>query len=333
MPVEYYVRQSPEYSHELDALLNLAQAMQHAFTTVEPTYLLAANVRYWNTQADAVLFAPHAIVLLELKSCSVPIRGDANGMWRTMPDGATIHGGSRLNPYQQVVATREALIKYLDRNRRRFLDERRSRGTAHQWGHVSAAITISPFLHPKSEIVLPPESRAWLRVLGLNEVVAYLFSRVSPQIDLLPQEMRRIAETLGCRRWTELEALLPPTVNYGHLWLLDEAGQRTYAFPIVDAATLGRSRDRSLVVPRQFSRTSGHHAYLRLVGDIVWLHDDSSTNGTFVDGQLVLRDGQPLGDGADIWLGDIGHAETCHLHFERYPHLTGTADSTAGTKS
>ncbi len=333
MPVEYYIQQPPEYSHELDALLNLAQAMRHAFTAVEPIYLLAANVRYWNAQADAVLFAPHAIVLLELKSCPAPIRGDAYRPWQTLPDGVTIHGGSRLNPYQQVVATREALMKYLDRNRRRFLDEKRSKETAHQWGHISAAVAVSPFLHPKSEIVLPPESRAWLRVLGLNEVVDYLFSRVSSQIDLLPQEMRRIAETLGCRRWTEIETLLPPTTSYGHLWLLDETGRRTYAYPIVDAATLGRSRDRNLVVPRQFSRTSGHHAYLRLVGETVWVHDDDSTNGTFVNGRRVSRDGQALDDGAQIWLGDIGHAESCHLRFDRHTHVGDTADSTAITKS
>jgi len=333
MPVEYYIQQSPEYSHELDALLNLAQAMRQAFTAVEPIYLLAANVRYWDAQADAVLFAPHAIVLLELKSCPSPIRGDANSQWRTVPDGVTIHGGSRLNPYQQVIATREALMKYLDRNRRRFLDAQRSKETAHQWGHVSAAVAVAPFLHPKSEIVLPPESRAWLRVLGVNEEVDYLFTRTSPQIDLRPIEMRRIAETLGCQPWTEIEKLLPPTASYGHLWLLDETSQRTYAFPIVDAATLGRSRDRNLVVPRQFSRTSGHHAYLRLVGETVWLHDDGSTNGTFVNGQRVPAAGQPLDDGAEIWLGDIGHAETCHLRFDRRAHLDSTADSTALTKS
>ncbi len=333
MPVEFYIHESPQHAHELDALLNLARSLRQAFAAAESFYLLAANVQFWGTQADAVVLGSHAVVLLELKDCRDPIRGDAHSPWRTVPQGITLHGGSHLNPYQQASATREALIKYLDRNRRRFLEGTRVKEAAHQWGQISAAIAIAPFLHPDSDIVLPPDSRAWLRLLGLNEVVGYLFTRVSPQIDLLPQEMRRMAEALGCRRWAEIETLLPPAVSYGHLWLLDEAGRRTYAFPIVDAATLGRSRDRSLVVPRQYSRTSGHHAHLRLGGDTVWLHDDGSTNGTFVDGQRVSEAGCVLEDGAQIWLGDVGHPETCHLRFERQIHAGYTADTTAITQS
>ncbi len=333
MPVEFYIHQSPEHAHELDALLTLARSLRQAFAAAESFYLLAANIQFWGTQADAVLLGSHAIVLLELKMCHDPIRGDAQSPWQTVPQGVMLYGGSRLNPYQQVTATRETLMKYLDRNRRRFLEGARIQDTAHQWGQISAAIAVAPFLHPASDIILPPESRAWLRVIGLNEVAGFLFSRVSSQIDLLPQEMRRMAEVLGCRRWTEIETLLPPAVSYGHLWLLDEAGRRTYAFPIVDAATLGRSRDRSLVVPRQFSRTSGHHACLRLVGDTVWLHDDGSTNGTFVDEQRVTHEGRMLEDGAQIWLGDVGHSEACHLRFERWLRPGHTADSTAVTQS
>jgi hypothetical protein len=333
MPVEYYLHQAPNHSHELGALLNLARAMQQAFAPAESFYVLAANVQFWGVQADAVLLSAHAIVLLELKACLDPIRGDARTPWQTIPTGVTLHGGSHVNPYQQVTATREALMKYLDRNRRRFLGGTRATAAAHQWGQVSAAIAVSPFLHPASDIVLPPESRVWLRVIGLNEVVGFLFSRTSSQIDLLPLEMRRLAEALGCRQWTEIETLLPPVVSYGHVWLLDEAGRRTYAFPIVDAATLGRSRDCSLVVPRQFSRTSGHHAFLRLVGDVVWLHDDDSTNGTFVNGVRVTRTGCALEDDAQICLGDIDQAEACHLRFERRARTDHTADSTAITQA
>src|SRR5512139_1821932 len=122
MPVEFYIYSQPQYSHELDALLKLAQWMRHAFAASEQTYLLAANVEFWGVQADALALAPHAIILIELKSCLDPVQGDANSPWRTIPGGEIIHGGSHVNPYQQVVATRGMLIKYLDRNRRRFLN-------------------------------------------------------------------------------------------------------------------------------------------------------------------------------------------------------------------
>jgi hypothetical protein len=130
MPVEFYIHQPPEHAHELDALLNLARSLRQAFAAAESFYLLAANVQFWGTQADAVLLGSHAIVLLELKMCLDPIRGDAQNPWQTVPQGVTLYGGSRLNPYQQVAATREALMKYLDRNRRRFLEAHVSRNRA-----------------------------------------------------------------------------------------------------------------------------------------------------------------------------------------------------------
>ncbi|MEE8391097.1 MAG: nuclease-related domain-containing protein, partial [Anaerolineae bacterium] len=190
MTVEYFIQGQPQYAHEGRAILKLAQLMQRAFGASTKFYLLAVNVHFWRAQADALILAPHAITLIELKSCGDPVHGRARGSWHVLPGGSRIRGGSHDNPYQQVVATRETLMKYLDRNRRRFLAGDRVRETAGRWGHVSAALVFSPHLHPGSDIVVPPESRAWLGVIGLNEVAEFLFSRFSPQIDLRPQELR-----------------------------------------------------------------------------------------------------------------------------------------------
>lgn len=335
MTVEYFIQSEPQYAHEEQAILRLAQLMQRAFAASDRFYLLAANVRFWHAQADALVLAPHAIVLLELKSCTDPVYGRARGSWRVMSSGDRIRGGSHNNPYQQVVATRETLMKYLDRNRRRFLTGSRVREMAGRWGHVSAALVFSPLLHSDSDIVVPPESRAWLGVVGLNEVAEFLFSRFSPQMDLRPQELHRLAtEALHCQPWTDIEALLPFTLNYGHLWLLDEVGRRTYALPVVGEATIGRSRDNTLVVPRRFSRTSRRHARLRMVGDAIWLYDDGSTHGTFVNKEPVMLDqGQLLCDGDHITLGDVGHPGTCQLHFERRTRLDTATESTAGSRT
>ena len=335
MTVEYFVQSRPQYAHEEQAILTLAQLMQRAFGASDRFYLLAANVRFWRAQADALVLTPHAIVLVEIKSCGNPIYGRARGSWHVTPSGARIRGGSHSNPYQQVLATRGTLIKYLDRNRRRFLADARAGGMAKRWGHVSAALVFSPHLHPDSDIVVPPESRAWLGVTGLNEVAEFLFSRFSSQIDLRPQELRLLAvKALHCRPWTDVETLLPPVARYGHLWLLDEAGRRAYAFPIIDEATIGRSRDNTLVVPKRFSRTSRRHARLRVVGDMIWLHDDESTHGTFVDGEPVLPgQGRLLRDGDRIALGDVGHPGTCRLRFERWASADTVTESTGAPTS
>ena len=334
MTVEYFIQGQPQYTHEEQSILKLAQLMQRAFAASSRFYLLAANVRFWRVQADALVLAPHAITLIELKSCGDPIYGRAHGSWRVTPDGGRIRGGSHDNPYRQVSVARETLIKYLDRNRRRFLSGGRAAEMARRWGHVSAGLVFSPNLHPGSDIVLPPESRAWLDVVGLNEAAELLFSRFSPQIDLRPQELRLLAtQALHCRPWTDVEALLPPVLNYGHLWLLDEAGRRSYAFPVVDEATIGRSRNNTLVIPRRFGRTSRRHALLCIVGDAVRVRDAGSTHGTFVNGERV-RPGQerPLWDGDRITLGDADHSGACRLRFKRRAGLDTVTESTSGTR-
>jgi hypothetical protein len=333
VPVEYFIQNRPQHTHEEQAVVKLARLMHRAFAASDRFYLLAVNVRFWRAQADALVLAPHAITLVELKSCADPVYGRARGPWHVMPRGERIRGGSHDNPYQQVIATRETLTKYLDRNRRRFLARDRVQEMANRWGHVTAALVFSPLLHPDSDIVAPPESRAWLGIVGLNEVPEFLFSRFSPQLDLRPQELRQLAvEALHCHPWKDIEALLPSALTCGSLWLLDEAGRRTYVFPIVDGATIGRSRDNTLVVPRRFGRASRRHARMQVAGDAVWLHDDGSTHGTFINGKPVPADqGHLLRDGDQITLGDLGHAGACHLRFERRLRLDTTTESTVAT--
>ena len=334
MTVEYFIQGQPQYTHEEQSILKLAQLMQRAFAASSRFYLLAANVRFWRVQVDALVLAPHAITLIELKSCGDPVYGRARGSWHVTPDGDRIRGGSHDNPYSQVSVARETLSKYLDRNRRRFLSGDRASGMARRWGHVSAGLVFSPHLHPGSDIVLPPESRAWLDVVGLNEAAELLFSRFSPQIDLRPQELRLLAtKALHCRPWTDVEPLLSPGLNYGHLWLLDEAGRRSYAFPVVDEATIGRSRNNTLVIPRRFGRTSRRHALLHIVGGVVWVRDADSAHGTFVNGER-LRPGQEraLRDGDRVTLGDTDHPDACRLRFKRQVGLDTAIESTTATR-
>jgi len=331
--VEFYIQNPPQYTHEREALVVLAKAMQRAFGGSNQFYLLAANVQLWRAQADALVLAPHAIALIELKACADPVYGRVRGSWRTVPGSETIRGGSYENPYQQIINERKTLIKYLDHNRRRFLAGDQAREMDGRWGHVSAAIVFVPHLHPNSDIVMPPESRAWLKVIGLNEAPEFLYARFSPNLDLRPQELRLAVQALHCQPWTEIESLLSPMTAHGHLWLLDEAGQRTYAFPILGEATLGRSRENTLVVPPRFSRTSRHHAFIRLAEDAVRLYDQASTHGTFVNGQAVSEQGQELCDGDLVILGDLNRPDACRLRFERWARPEPRTASTSLTAS
>ncbi len=319
MTVEYYIQSPIQYSHEQSGLVTLAQQMQRALADIEPFYILAANVRFWQSQADALILAPHAIILVELKACGAPVSGREQGAWRIGDSHAQLHGGSAINPYQQINATRQSLIKYLDRNRRRFLLEDQTQMTKGLWGHVSAALVFTPYLHPNSDIVIPPAAQTWLGLIGLNEIAEFIFTRISPQINLRPAELRHLAtEVLGCRLWSDLDAFLGVTATHGYLWLIDEAGQRTYAFPVQDGITIGRSRENMLVIPRRFSRVSRLHAHLRVTSDSVELCDHHSTHGAFVNGCAIpAGQSRTIHDGDSITLGPPDSAEACHLRYER----------------
>jgi hypothetical protein len=319
--VEYYLQDEPEHSHEREAILAIARSLR-SLVGPDHFYLLAANVRFWRrVQVDALALAAHAVVILELKAYGEPIYGHADDAWQVMPSGDKVHAGSYLNPYRQVAAKREALIKYLDRNRRRFLTGDRIRQLDGRWGHVSAAIVFSPFYHPDSYIVTPPESKPWLGIKGLNEIADFLFTRSSRQLDLRPEEMHRLArEAFGCKPWAGIHGLLQAVPSYGHLWLLDAEGNQTYAFPVVDGTTIGRSRDNDLVVPERSDRTSRHHARLAVVEGTIWLHDVRSERkpvGTFINNEPVAP-GQkrPLHDGDHVTLGSFGHPDSCQLQFD-----------------
>lgn len=331
MTVEYYLQSPIQYSHEQSGLVTLAQQMQRALAHTESFYILAANVRFWQSQADALVLAPHAIILIELKACEAPVYGQEQGPWRIKDSRLQLHGGSSSNPYQQINTTRQSLIKYLDRNRQRFLLEDQAETTKGRWGHVSAALVFAPYLHPHSNITIPPQANTWLGLIGLNEIAEFIFTRVSSQINLRPIELRNLAtEVLGCHPWSDLNVLLNLPTAFGHLWLLDETGQRTYAFPVRNGVTIGRSRENAMVIPRRFSSTSRQHAHVRISGSIVELCDHHSTHGTFINGRAIAAgQSHPIQDGDTITLGPPDSPGVCCLRYEQRLHAP---DATADTQ-
>ena len=92
MTVEYFIQGQPQYAHEEQAILKLAQLIQRTFAASDKFYLLAANVRVWRAQADALVLAPNAITLIELKSCTDPIHSamDTCGCWTRQSTGSML---------------------------------------------------------------------------------------------------------------------------------------------------------------------------------------------------------------------------------------------------
>jgi pSer/pThr/pTyr-binding forkhead associated (FHA) protein len=72
--------------------------------------------------------------------------------------------------------------------------------------------------------------------------------------------------------------------------------------PLDAVTTIGRDVNNSLVVDDEF--VSADHAVLTFRGRVWFLEDRGSTNGTYLNGQLV-RGVVPLGYGDEIGLGAV----------------------------
>ena len=70
--------------------------------------------------------------------------------------------------------------------------------------------------------------------------------------------------------------------------------------------TFGRAPDCDL--PIQEGSVSGHHGSLRFEGGRWWLHDNNSSNGSFVNGQRIAD--SPLNNGDTLQFGDAGKTVT-----------------------
>jgi hypothetical protein len=77
---------------------------------------------------------------------------------------------------------------------------------------------------------------------------------------------------------------------------------RTWEVPITGSrVTLGRTDAADIVI--NDDDVSRVHASINRENDLVWIIDEGSTNGTFVNREQVSPNGTPLSDGAEIDLG------------------------------
>src|ERR1700730_11354804 len=66
--------------------------------------------------------------------------------------------------------------------------------------------------------------------------------------------------------------------------------------------TIGRTEPADLIIKDH--NLSSIHASINRDGDRVWIIDEGSTNGSFVNGESVPPTGTPLGEGDEIYLGE-----------------------------
>ena len=98
-------------------------------------------------------------------------------------------------------------------------------------------------------------------------------------------------------------------------WCLESTSdpKNRWVFPVDQVPfTIGRDRDCSLKL--RSNGVSRHHARLNVSGDMLWIRDTGSTNGTFLNGKSIAES-KALTIGDILHIGQVGF---CILSTEQY---------------
>jgi hypothetical protein len=95
MPVQLWIGQEFDTTHERKALHNFWDAIQARFGQSDDLYLVLANYFVGGRQVDLTVLKRDAVVVIELKDCADPFRATENGDWLTIPDGNMIGTGEQ----------------------------------------------------------------------------------------------------------------------------------------------------------------------------------------------------------------------------------------------
>ncbi len=214
MAIEFYAGRESETTHEMAARNWLIESLRQAFA--ESDHLVATVFDFsCGADIDLAIFKQNGVLVVELKECGSPIEGSENGDWRIMDNRippSLLKGGRHGNPFHQAKAYRLALIRYLDEHRGEFLSAQKA--SQADFAHVSAAVAISPKLHPDSRLDFDFGRLRWFRVVSLPQVHELVQQIRSSQISFSDSEIRRlIRDVLRCTPLDTLPDAQPSAVG------------------------------------------------------------------------------------------------------------------------
>lgn len=331
----------PDYSFEVRACIDIVRQLWLSFCKQDALYAVAVNLHA--PSADLVVISEHGLGVIELKHYSGHIRALGNAWFA---DGVRIRAGSvdvegnprYNNPYEQVQ-------DYARQIRDRLIKPSRPPGwlpgMAGDWEKFKIQTAVC-FTHPDANIhdliaaqqkARPVARPAWeefsiLTSLEVSDWAAALRfgakkgkGQYYEPHRLTPHQIVNIAERLlRATEWTDIVGIMPTGEPYAYLALI-EGGVCTVTYRLDrDDVILGRDPDVCAVpLPQYFSRVSREHAQITRAVEGIFLEDLNSKNGTFVNGQPIMKPVR-LEQGQIITLGGpVATDKVCHLLFSREP--------------
>jgi DNA replication ATP-dependent helicase Dna2 len=212
MSVELWTGGEFEHSHEMEALASFLKSMLHQYDSEPTRFCVLGNFMVNYCPIDLAVVKNNGITVIELKHVSGPVFGGENGDW-IIRDGSqtkVLRGGSRGNPYNQVIAYRIAFLKFLESHRKDFLQPRS--GLEPRLDHVQGIVALDPTIPKGSHIDLP--DMRWLKVTGLDNLHREIFLARSSQLSMQSREITRLLENVLRLQKEDLKKYIDVGTNY-----------------------------------------------------------------------------------------------------------------------
>ncbi len=208
MTVEFWIGGEFDRTHERRAMSDFFQAMQARFEAHPGLYLVLANFYLGGNQIDYTVLKRNAVIVIDMKEYTVPIRATENGHWLTIPDE---HPLSDEEPFKQVKKYRGNWIDYLKGHQDRFLPP--GKGQSMNLEHVSACIAVSPTLHPHSRNEIPRKA-VWFQLVGLDKLTDTIDQFASQELNFTDDELRTlVSKVMNLHRWLPQPVPASPPYN------------------------------------------------------------------------------------------------------------------------
>lgn len=191
-------------THENQMLQDFIQTLKADWENADKDIILIPNSMWNGAEIDLVCILPSALLLIDFKNYKGHLTAAENGPW--LMDGVEVKGGSRENPYHQLLANKRAVMDWLSSNS--FLKGRNVT-------HVSAAVVFSGPI--TGQPVLSPRVKPWFYVTDIANCADFIAGHASPELQIYPQDRQSILTTLGVQqityRGTKVRPPVPPTTT------------------------------------------------------------------------------------------------------------------------
>lgn len=319
MPVKIFARRDaeqrpipPDHSFEVRGCLEFIRQMWRPYHRRQELYAVAANLHL--PSADLVVITPYGLGVVEFKHypgriTQVGTTWFADG--HRIVAGATQADGTAKydNPHGQVQNYANQLRDKLIHPVRRpeWLP-----GVPRTWADIRVQTAVC-FTHPFADVgeletsllherrgCLPwedfsvltlPKAASWVAELqfGLTKGRA---EEYAPELMTPTHIVNVTRHLLKCVEWTEAPDLMPTGEPYAYLTAINADGMPGYSYGLRDDENLiGRDPKQCIVdIPEELRSTvSRRHARLIRSIEGVFLEDLGSRNGTYLNGQRVIR--------------------------------------------